>query len=186
MSALGAGAGRRTILLLTLAIAAGFGSRVQAADNCQLTVLANDMIQYNTHALRVDAGCPKVEVTLRHVGKQDAHVLGHDWVLARTSDVSALANAGMGARFENGYLPAGDARVIAATKIVGGGESTTISINMSRLAIGGDYTFFCSYPGHSPMMRGRFQVMGSTVADNHASAAQAAPAAQPAPAQPVP
>lgn len=175
MSALGRVAGRRTILALALALAAGLSSRAQA-DDCQLTVLANDMIQYNTRALRVDAGCPKVELTLRHVGKQDAHVIGHDWVLARTSDVGALASAGMGAGFANGYLPAGDARVIAATKIVGGGESTTITISMSKLAVGGDYTFFCSYPGHSPMMRGRFQVTGSTVAANRASAEQPAPA----------
>ena len=109
MSALGTGAGRRTILLLALAIAAGLGSRVQAADNCQLTVLANDMIQYNTHALRVDAGCPKVELTLRHVGKQDAHVLGHDWVLARTSDVCGTRQRGHGRRLRQ-RLPAGRRR----------------------------------------------------------------------------
>lgn len=163
MSALPAGVRRRTILLLVLVIAAGAGGRARA-DNCQLTVLANDMIQYNTRALKVDSSCRKVELTLRHVGKQDAHVLGHDWVLARTTDVPALASAGVGAGFDHGYLPADDARIIAATKIVGGGESTTITIDMSRLAVGGDYSFFCSYPGHSPMMRGRFQVVGSTVA----------------------
>lgn len=176
MSARAAVTGRRTFLLLALAIAAGTTGRAWA-DNCQLTVLANDMIQYNTHALKVDSSCAKVEVTLRHVGKQDAHVLGHDWVLARTSDVAALASAGMSAGFDKGYLPAGDERVIAATKIVGGGESTTITINMSRLSAGGDYTFFCSYPGHSPMMRGRFQVVGAgTVAAYGATPGQAAPA----------
>ena len=164
--------GRRGLLLLALAIAAGTVGRAHA-DDCQLTILANDMIQYNTRALRVDAACKRVEITLRHVGKQDAHVLGHDWVLARTSDVSALAAAGLGAGFEHGYMPAGDPRVIAATKVIGGGESTTITIDMSKLAPGGDYTFFCSYPGHSSMMRGRLQVTGSSdVAANRAPAAE--------------
>ena len=131
------------------------------------------MIQFNTRTLHVDAACKRVEITLRHVGKQDAHVLGHDWVLARTSDVTALAGAGMGAGFEHGYLPAGDQRVIAATKVIGGGESTTITIDMAKLPPGGDYTFFCSYPGHSPMMRGRFQVTGTPdVASNRAPAAE--------------
>jgi azurin len=166
VSAAGIGTGRRTIVLLALAIAAGAAGRAHAED-CQITILANDMIQYNTRALHVDASCPQVEVTLRHVGKQDAHVLGHDWVLAHTADVSALASAGVGAGFANGYLPAGDPRVIAATKIVGGGESTTITISMSKLSVGGDYTFFCSYPGHSPMMRGRFQVTSTRVASTH-------------------
>ena len=169
---------RRGLVLLALVIAAGAAGRARA-DDCQLTVLANDMIQYNTRALHVDASCKRVEITLRHVGKQDAHVLGHDWVLARTPDVAALAGAGMGAGFDHGYLPAGDQRVIAATKIIGGGESTTISIDMSKLAPGGDYTYFCSYPGHSPMMRGRFQVTGSpNVAANRAAAAD-----QPVPAR---
>ena len=168
------------MVLLAFVLAAGVCMRAHAPDHCQLTVLANDMIQYNTRALRVDAGCPQVEVTLRHVGKQDAHVLGHDWVLARTGDVAALASAGVGAGFANGYLPVGDARVIAATKIVGGGESTTITISMSKLAVGGDYTFFCSYPGHSPMMRGHFQVAGSAVAANQPGKGNSAPSA-PAP-----
>jgi len=164
--------GRRRLLLLTLAIAAGAAGRARA-DDCQLTILANDMMQYNTRALRVDAVCKRVEITLRHVGKQDAHVLGHNWVLARTSDVAALASAGMGAGFGHGYLPAGDPRVIAATKVIGGGESTTITIDMSPLPPGGDYTYFCSYPGHSSMMRGRFQVTGSPdVAANRAPAAE--------------
>lgn len=146
------------------------------ANECQLTIEANDMIQYNARTLQVDAGCKLIELTLRHVGRQDAHVIGHDWVLARTSDVSSLANRGISAGFDSGYLPAGDKRVIAATKIVGGGESTTISFSTAALVVGGDYSFFCSYPGHSPMMRGRFVVTGSPdLASNRPSAPAPAP-----------
>jgi azurin len=150
---------------------------VVRADECQLTILANDMIQCNARTLHVDAGCKQVELTLRHVGKQDAHVLGHDWVLARTADVAALANSGIAAGFDNGYLLAGDKPVIAATKIVGGGESTTITFSTSLLVAGEDYSFFCSYPGHSPMMRGRFQVTGSVdfAANRPAGTVPAAP-----------
>lgn len=162
-----------SLVLLVAGAAAGKAH----ANECQLTILANDMIQYNARILHVDAGCKEVELTLRHVGKQEAHVLGHDWVLARTSDVSALANAGIAAGFANGYLPVGDKRIIAATKIVGGGESTTITFSTSLLMAGGDYSFFCSYPGHSPMMRGRFQVTGAVdLVSNRAS--------EPAPAPP--
>ncbi len=147
------------------------------AGNCQLTVEANDMMQFNARALQVDAGCTEVQLTLRHVGKQEAHVLGHDWVLARTADVGALASAGIAAGFDKGYLPTGDKRVIAATKIVGGGEVTTITFSTANLAAGGDYSFFCSYPGHTSMMRGRFQVTGKeSLAANRANPAnQAAP-----------
>ena len=85
-----------------------------------------------------------------------------DVVLARTADVSAIVNRGLEAGFDSGYLPAGDKRIIAATKIVGGGESTTITFSTALLAPGGDYSFFCSYPGHSPMMRGRFVVTSTS------------------------
>ena len=165
----------RTSWILALALAGGAVGAARAND-CQLTVLANDMMQYDAHVLKVDPSCAQVELTLRHVGKQQAHVLGHDWVLARTADVTALANAGMAAGFDGGYLPQGDKRIIAATKIVGGGETTTITFSMSKLTPGGDYSFFCSYPGHSPMMRGRFQVAAADgLAANHAVAASPAP-----------
>src|SRR5260221_13259162 len=116
------------------------------------------MMQYTSRALLVDPTCSAVELTLKHVGKQEAHVLGHDWVLARSSDVSALANAGMAAGFDRGYLPAGDHRVIAATKIVGGGQAATISFSTAGLGTRGDYFLFCFYPGHTSLMRGPFQL----------------------------
>ena len=159
---------------LGLALVACTAGAAQAA-NCQLTVEANDMIQFNARALQVDAGCSEVQLTLHHVGKMEAHVLGHDWVLARSADVSAIASAGIAAGFDKGYLPPGDKRILAATKIVGGGEATTITFSTANLVPGGDYSFFCSYPGHTSMMRGRFQI----AAKESLAAIRSATASQP-------
>jgi azurin len=146
------------------------------ADNCRLSIEADDMVQFNARVLQVDAACQVVELTLRHVGEMEAHVLGHDWVLARSSDVSALANAGLAAGFEKGYLPPDDPRVIAATRIVGGGESATITFGTERLQPGVDYAFFCSYPGHVSMMRGRLLLVGRPrLATNRSEATAATP-----------
>ena len=166
----------RTAWGLVLLLAAG-AAGVARAGNCQLSVEANDLMQFNARALQVDAGCAEIALTLRHVGKQGAHVLGHDWVLARTADVNALATAGIAAGFDRGYLPAGDKRVIAATRIVGGGEATTITFSTANLVAGGNYSFFCSYPGHTSMMRGRFQVTGkdNLAANRSDVSTQAAP-----------
>lgn len=143
-----------SIWSLMLALAGYVGST--DAQTCHLNIEANDQMQYNARALRVEPQCTQVELTFRHVGKEDVHVLGHDWVLARSSDVNALANAGISAGFDHGYVPPDDPRVIAATKIIGGGEETTITFSTTKLEPGVDYSFFCSYPGHTPTMRGHF------------------------------
>ncbi len=113
-------------------------------------------MQYNTHQLAVPASCVDVEVTLQHTGKMAASTMGHDWVLTKDSDVSAVVDAGQDAGRRNGYVPQHDKRVIAATKIVGGGESTTVKFGTNGLVQGERYAFFCTSPGHAATMRGQF------------------------------
>jgi azurin len=54
----------------------------------------------------------------------------------------------------NGYLKADDARVIAASALIGGGESSTFSIPVSALKADEAYSFFCTFPGHASIMKG--------------------------------
>ena len=63
--------------------------------------------------------------------------------------------AGMKAPIADSHLPKGDARVLAATKIIGGGQSTSVTFPTSKLTKGGDYSFFCSFPGHFGLMKGK-------------------------------
>jgi azurin len=104
----------------------------------------------------VPTACTEVEVTLRHSGRLSARAMGHDWVLAKDSDLSAIVNAGLAAGPAHGYLPEHDKRIIAATKIVGRGESDTIKFSTNALVQGIHYAFFCTAPGHSAVMRGKF------------------------------
>lgn len=126
------------------------------ADPCKITIESNDQMQYNAHELAVPSECTAVEVTLRHAGKLPAKVMGHDWVLARDSDMSGIVNAGMAAGPAKGYLPENDKRIIAATHLVGGGESSTVKFNTTALIQGARYVFFCTTPGHSTVMHGAF------------------------------
>ena len=137
---------------------------VAHADPCKMTIESNDAMQYNMHEMVVPSSCTEVEVSLRHSGQLAAKVMGHDWVLARESDMSAIVNAGMAAGFKHGYLPENDKRIIAATKIVGGGESTTIKFSTSLLQEGIRYVFFCTSPGHSSIMHGAFRFAADRVA----------------------
>jgi len=83
---------------------------------------------------------------------------GHNWVLSKTADFQAIAQAGMSAGIDNNYVPQNDPRVLASTKVIGGGESTSITFSISALDKAGDYTFFCSFPGHWAIMKGSFKI----------------------------
>ena len=124
---------------------------------CALTVEGNDQLQFVQKELRVSSSCKEITVTLKHIGTMAANIMGHNWVLAKTGDYMAVANAGQSAGAPN-YLPAGDARIIAATDVIGGGQETTITFATSALQSGADYTYFCTFPGHFVLMNGKFIV----------------------------
>jgi azurin len=131
------------------------GASAVHADPCKITIESNDQMQFSARELAIPPGCVKVELTLRNVGKLPVKVMGHDWVLARDGDMSAIVNAGLAAGFSHGFVPEHDARVIAATHLVGGGESATVQFSTAALVPGERYSFFCTSPGHSALMRGR-------------------------------
>lgn len=126
------------------------------AKTCAVTITANDQMKFDRSQINVAADCSTVSLTLKNAGTMAATVMGHNWVLTRTADFQPVANAGLRASIADDYLPKGDARVIAHTKIIGGGQSATIVFPTSALSKGGDYTFFCSFPGHWALMKGKF------------------------------
>ena len=141
---------RAALVLLLVAFApAAF------AKTCKVAIGSNDAMQFDTAEIKIAGDCTKVELTLKHTGKMPVTAMGHNWVLAKTADVRSLAIAGQRASAADGYLPKGDARVIAHTGLIGGGESTTVAFATAGLRQGGDYTFFCSFPGHWTLMQGK-------------------------------
>lgn len=140
--------------LLLLCLAATAPSAF--AKTCAVTVSGDDAMKFDKTEIRIDAACTQVAVTLKHTGKLAANVMGHDWVLARTDDMAGIDADGMKAGMAAGFIKAGDERVIAHTKVIGGGQSDTVTFATAKLAKGGDYSFFCSFPGHSSMMKGKF------------------------------
>jgi azurin len=124
------------------------------SQECSHTISGNDQIQFDKKELRVSKSCKEVTVTLKHVGQLAANVMGHNWVLTATADYQAVATAGQAAGPPN-YVPAADARVLATTNVVGGGQETSVKFDLSKLTAGGDYTYFCSFPGHFVLMNGK-------------------------------
>src|SRR3954463_10650528 len=133
------------------------GTAFGADKVCKLEISGTDQMQYDKKELSVAADCTQVELTLHHAGKLPAQAMGHNWVLAKTGDVSGIASDGVGAGFAKDHIKPGDTRVIAHTKIVGGGQSTSVTFPTSALKKGESYTYFCSFPGHSAIMKGPFK-----------------------------
>jgi azurin len=126
-----------------------------AADKvCKLAITGTDLMQYDKKELDVAADCTSVELTISHGGKLPKEAMGHNWVLVKAADLSAVANAGMSAGPSNNYVPPGDKRVLASTKLVGGGESASVTFPTSLLKPGESYMYLCTFPGHNSSMRG--------------------------------
>jgi len=125
---------------------------------CEATVEGNDAMQFNVKEITIDKTCKEFKVTLRHVGKLPKAAMGHNWILTKQADFQPTATAGMAAGAANDYMQPNDARIIAHTKMLGGGESDTVTIDVSKLAAGQDYTFFCSFPGHFAIMKGTLKL----------------------------
>jgi|MDTC01.3.fsa_nt_gb azurin len=127
--------------------------------NCNIQIASGDTLKFDQSELQISSSCDKVMVTFTHNGKLPANVMGHNWVLSKTSDVKSIASDGLTAGATNGYLKDGDERVIAATKVIGGGETATVTFSTGQLSPTESYTFFCSFAGHSFMMKGPFKIV---------------------------
>jgi azurin len=148
---------RSLIAPVAVAAALALAPAAQAAKLCKLEIAGNDLIQYDKKELKIAPDCTEVELTLKHTGKLPVTTMGHNWILTRTADVAAVMNAAVAAGPKANHVPAGDKRVIAATTpIVGGGQSAKIKFSTAGLKKGEDYTYFCGFPGHGAIMRGKF------------------------------
>ncbi|MNS83535.1 Azurin precursor [compost metagenome] len=141
---------RTTAALLFTALLAG---PVLAA-TCDIEIEGNDAMQFNKSAIAVPASCKQFTVKLKHVGKLPKASMGHNWVLSKAADAQGVAADGIGAGLDKAYVKPGDARVIAHSKVIGGGEADAVSFDVSKLKAGDSYAWFCSFPGHASLMKG--------------------------------
>ena len=125
-----------------------------AASNCSTTVEGNDAMQFNQKSIVVPSTCKQFTVTLKHVGKLPKAAMGHNFVVSSTADEPGIVADGAKAGIGDNYIKPGDSRVIAHTKIIGGGESDSTTFKADALKPGQDYEFYCSFPGHAALMKG--------------------------------
>jgi len=128
------------------------------AQQCEQTVQGNDAMQFDVKEMQVDKSCKEFTVKLEHTGKLPRNAMGHNWVLTREADFQAAATEGSAAGLDNEYVKPDDPRVIAHTKVIGGGETDSVTFDVAKLEAGQNYTFFCSFPGHWSVMKGTLRL----------------------------
>ena len=122
-------------------------------DLIKIVLNSYDNMMYDKKTIEVKYG-KNIMLTLNHKGNIGKEFMGHNFVLLKKGvNVDEFAKKATLAK-SNDYIPNSD-ETIAFTKMLGGGESTTISFMVPEA---GTYTYICSFPGHYMMMRGELIV----------------------------
>ena len=112
-----------------------------------------DSMEYDKKIIEVEDG-KNIYLTLNHMGKIGKEFMGHNFVLLKKgTNVDDFARKAVVAK-KTDYIPEGN-ETIAFTKMIGGGETTTINFKTPEP---GKYVFICSFPGHYNLMKGEFIV----------------------------
>lgn len=144
----------RTLFSLLAIFSLAFTNMVQAQDKVEVTIESNDRMQFDLSEIKVEAG-QTVVLTLKHVGKLPKAAMGHNWVLLKQGvDIQTFGAAASKAA-GNEYIPEGTDDVIVHTKLIGGGQETTIEFTAPEA---GTYDYICSFPGHYALMKGKLIV----------------------------
>ncbi|MAD92115.1 MAG: azurin [Gammaproteobacteria bacterium] len=125
-----------------------------SANECSLEVTAGDNLAYSVSEISLLDSCEEVVITFKHLGSLPAAVMGHNFVIAKSSDLQPIQDDANKVGMAGGWLPADDNRVVIASKIIGGGESTEVVVKSDLLQPSETYSFFCTVMSHSVVMRG--------------------------------
>jgi azurin len=123
-------------------------SRAPEAPPKTVEIQADDKMRFDVTAFEVKPG-QKISVTLKNVGTTPKFSMGHNFIMldrgVNTQNVQKFLDAAS-MEAAHDYVPAGSKDVIAHTKLLGPGESDTVTFNAPFIP--GEYLYLCSFPGH--------------------------------------
>ncbi len=123
-------------------------SRAPEAPPKEVVIQADDHMKFDVTAIEVTRG-QKVSVTLKNVGTTPKFSMGHNFLM-----LDRTVNAGNVQAFldrasteaAHDYVPPDAKEVLAHTKLLGPGETDTVTFNAPFVP--GEYLYLCSFPGH--------------------------------------
>jgi azurin len=119
---------------------------MRADDAKQVAIKASDTMKFDVVAIDATAG-QKVTVTLMNAGTLPKVAMAHNFVLLKAgTDVAGFCSAGL-THADSGYIaPEMADKVIASTKMLGPGETDTVTFTAPAA---GTYDYVCTFPGHA-------------------------------------
>ncbi len=147
------------ILFLLSAYILATTPKAQAASACEINVDSTDAMTFSVKEISVPKTCKDFTINLKHVGKMPKTVMGHNLVISKEADQAGVIEDGNKAGIAGDYVKAKDARVIASTKIIGGGEAASTKFAVAKLNATDKFTFYCSFPGHAFGMKGAVKLV---------------------------
>ncbi len=141
------------------ASAASDSAAAAPAEGCEVVVNSDDQMKFDKQELEIKKSCKEFKIVLKHTGKMPKAAMGHNIVISKAEDAQGVVSDGAGATAEKDFVKEGDTRVIAYTKLIGGGEETSVTVDPSKFAEGGQYEFYCTFPGHYGLMHGTVKLI---------------------------
>ena len=130
-----------------------------AGGECEAVIVSDDAMKFDPKEIQVKPSCKQYKITLKHEGKMPKSAMGHNVVLSKSADKDGVLADGQTAGEANNYVKAGDERVVAHTKLLSGGEQDSVTFDVSKLAKGEAYEYYCSFPGHYATMNGKLTLV---------------------------
>ncbi|MDB6147625.1 MAG: azurin [Spartobacteria bacterium] len=109
-------------------------------------ITGDDFMKFNIAGFEVKPG-QQVTVTLKNVGELPREAMSHNWVLlAKQTDAGKFVEAGI-PRPQTDYIAMDQSNyVLAKTKMVGPGESDSVTFTAPLES--GPYDYVCTFPEH--------------------------------------
>ncbi|UOP04401.1 azurin [Conchiformibius kuhniae] len=126
---------------------------------CSEVFTGNHSMVYDKADLTIDAGkCREFTVIVRNIGYLPKNARGHNFVISKDTDQNGILADGVDLGAKSDFLKPGDPRIIAHTKLAGGGEEQHVTFKTNNFRPGNNYVYFCSFLGHHKM-RGKVNII---------------------------
>ena len=119
---------------------------LSAATVRTIEITVNDQMKYDVATINAKPG-ETIKIKLKAAGSMPKNIMAHNFVvLKKTADVNAFVTKANTSN-TTGYMPPDlKTQVIAASGLIGNGETTEITFKAPTAA--GSYPYLCTFPGH--------------------------------------